>query len=149
MIYKIYTKCISKRGETTRRETSRCENVIWAKPPVTFYITHLLSDLLYAIHRHRHMKLRKKKNIFFQHICFSVYQGPLVPYWELVRDRVNESCEGVEPWKIIVYSCGTTLLVLTARDILFSDEDSEWNISICLNLHFQISHWNFVIKSII
>lgn len=71
------------------------------------------------------MKLRKKKNIFFQHICFSVYQGPLVPYWELVRDRVNESCEGVEPWKIIVYSCGTTLLVLTARDILFSDEDSE------------------------
>lgn len=149
MIYKIYTKCISKRGETTRRETSRCEHVIWAKPPVTFYITHLLSDLLYAIHRHRHMKLRKKKNIIFQHICFSVYQGPLVPYWELVRDRVNESCEGVEPWKIIVYSCGTTLLVLTARDIFFSDEDSEWNISICLNLHFQIPHWNFVIKSII
>ncbi|XP_052688545.1 sphingosine-1-phosphate lyase 1-like isoform X2 [Crassostrea angulata] len=53
--------------------------------------------------------------------------GPLVPYWELVRDRVNESCEGVEPWKIIVYSCGTTLLVLTARDILFSDEDTFTN----------------------
>lgn len=63
LIYKIYTKCISKWGETTRRETSRCEHVIGAKPPVTFYITHLLSDLLYAIHRHRHMKLRKKKNI--------------------------------------------------------------------------------------
>ncbi|XP_056017657.1 sphingosine-1-phosphate lyase 1-like isoform X2 [Ostrea edulis] len=53
--------------------------------------------------------------------------GPLVPYWDIVRDRVNSSCAGVEPWKIIVCSCGTTLLVLTARDILFSDEDTLTN----------------------
>ncbi|XP_061175676.1 sphingosine-1-phosphate lyase 1-like [Saccostrea echinata] len=53
--------------------------------------------------------------------------GPLLPYWEIVRDRVNSSCEGVEPWKIIVCSCGTTLLVLTVKDILFSDEDTLTN----------------------
>ncbi|KAK7111267.1 sphingosine-1-phosphate lyase 1-like [Littorina saxatilis] len=37
---------------------------------------------------------------------------------------VNSTCEDVEPWKIVLYTCGTTVVVLTLKEFLFHDDET-------------------------
>lgn len=55
---------------------------------------------------------------------FSLVLDPLSQYLDFIKDRTNTLCNGVEPWKIILYTCGTTILVLTVKDVLYNEEET-------------------------
>ncbi|ESO89041.1 hypothetical protein LOTGIDRAFT_228978 [Lottia gigantea] len=47
---------------------------------------------------------------------------PLVPVFDTVKDRINEICKGLQPWQIVVYTAGTTLVIVYVKDFLFQEE---------------------------
>ncbi len=54
-----------------------------------------------------------------------LFQRPVAPALQSCKDLVNSVCKDLEPWQIILYTCGTTVAVLTLRDFLIHDDESE------------------------
>jgi len=54
-----------------------------------------------------------------------ILQSPLESYLDVVKSKVNSLCEGLQPWQIVVYACGGTLIVIATKNLLFNEEESE------------------------
>ena len=52
-------------------------------------------------------------------------QAIIGPYTELSRLHVNDFCKGLEPWQIIAYTFGFTLILTWLWDFLFQPEESK------------------------
>ena len=49
------------------------------------------------------------------------------PYLEVARSHINDTCAGLEPWQIIAFTFGITVLVFWIWDFLFQQEKSEFH----------------------
>ncbi|KAL8608978.1 hypothetical protein ACOMHN_062861 [Nucella lapillus] len=50
--------------------------------------------------------------------------SPISPVLESCKSFVNGACKDLEPWQIVLYTCGTTVVVLSLRDFLFQEDES-------------------------
>ncbi|XP_033737444.1 sphingosine-1-phosphate lyase 1-like [Pecten maximus] len=53
-----------------------------------------------------------------------VVTGPAMPYLDMVKDKINSLCDGLQPWQVVVYSCGGTLVFVTIKNLLFNEEQT-------------------------
>ncbi|XP_060067009.1 sphingosine-1-phosphate lyase 1-like [Ylistrum balloti] len=53
----------------------------------------------------------------------NVVTGPVMPYLDIVKDKINSLCAGLAPWQVVVYSCGGTLVFITVKNLLLSNEE--------------------------
>ncbi|XP_021365462.1 sphingosine-1-phosphate lyase 1-like [Mizuhopecten yessoensis] len=53
-----------------------------------------------------------------------VVTGQVTPYLDVVKDKINSLCAGLEPWQVVVYTCGGTLVFVTVKNILFNEEQT-------------------------
>ena len=63
--------------------------------------------------------------ILYLHLTF-ILQDKVIPYLELARLHINESCKGLEAWQIGAYAVGLTLIVVWIWEFLFQPDDSEY-----------------------
>ncbi|KAK3091804.1 hypothetical protein FSP39_022743 [Pinctada imbricata] len=57
-------------------------------------------------------------------VCVYKIKAPLEPYLDIVKGKINGACEGIEPWKVVLYACGTTAVCIYVKNILISDEET-------------------------
>ncbi|XP_076453528.1 sphingosine-1-phosphate lyase 1-like [Babylonia areolata] len=50
--------------------------------------------------------------------------SPLTPVLQSCKSFVNSVCKDLEPWQIVLYTCGTTVVVLSLRDFLFHEDET-------------------------
>ncbi|CAG5129759.1 unnamed protein product, partial [Candidula unifasciata] len=50
--------------------------------------------------------------------------APVLVAVDGTKALLNRLCDGLEPWKILVYSSGTTLVVLYLKDFLFQEDET-------------------------
>ncbi|XP_050394142.1 sphingosine-1-phosphate lyase 1 [Patella vulgata] len=48
--------------------------------------------------------------------------GPVMPVLDSIKDQLNALCKGLQPWQIVVYTAGTTLVVVFTKQFLFQEE---------------------------
>ena len=56
-------------------------------------------------------------------LTLTYFQELLVPYINDTRDYINSQCEGLEPWQVISYSIGATLVGVWTWGVLFHPEE--------------------------
>ncbi|XP_067672506.1 sphingosine-1-phosphate lyase 1-like [Haliotis asinina] len=48
--------------------------------------------------------------------------GPIQPLLDGAKSRLNDLCKGLEPWQIVVYTCGGTVIAIAIKDFLNGEE---------------------------
>ncbi|XP_069123299.1 sphingosine-1-phosphate lyase 1-like [Argopecten irradians] len=45
-----------------------------------------------------------------------------MPYLDLVKEKINSLCSGLQPWQVVLYSCGGTIVFISVKNLLFNEE---------------------------
>lgn len=42
-----------------------------------------------------------------------------------MKDKINSVCQNLQPWQVVLYTCGTTVVVISVKNFLFNEEEGE------------------------
>lgn len=53
------------------------------------------------------------------------FQKPASAGVEFCKDKINSVCQNLEPWQIVLYTCGTTVVVIGVKKFIFNEEEGK------------------------
>ncbi|XP_076075219.1 sphingosine-1-phosphate lyase 1-like [Mytilus galloprovincialis] len=55
--------------------------------------------------------------------ALKVVLDPAFAGLDIVKDKINSVCQNLQPWQVVLYTCGTTVVVISVKNFLFNEEE--------------------------